>query len=183
MMQRAEALELVKGRISKESNLKHMIAVGAVMRSTARRLGEDATAWEVTGILHDIDFEECHGMEDHATMACEMLRGKVGEEVLQAILAHNHEATGVPVDNPLMRGLLAADAVSGLVIACALVLPSKRLADVKVSSIAKKFGNKDFARGVDRGRIMVCEELGIPRDEFLQVALEGMRESAEELGL
>jgi putative nucleotidyltransferase with HDIG domain len=182
-MDRAEALELVKGHVSKESNLKHMLAVGAVMRRTAQRLGEDAELWEVTGILHDIDFEECHGMEDHATVACEILREKVPDEIAQAILAHNHEATHVPVDNPLKRGLLAADAVSGLVIACALVLPTKKLADVKVRSIAKKFGNKDFARGVDRGRIMACEELGIPRDEFLQLALEGMRENADELGL
>ena len=78
------------------------------------------------------------------------------------------------MDNELKRALVAADAVSGLVIACALVLPSKKLADVKVSSIIKKIGNKDFARGVDRERIMVCEQLGISRDEFLKVALEGM---------
>ncbi len=182
-MDREEALDLVKGKVSKESNLKHMIAVGAVMRSTARRLNEDENIWEITGILHDIDFEECHGMEDHAIIASEFLEGKVSEEVVQAILAHNHEATGVSVDNPLKRGLVAADAVSGLVIACALVVPSKRLADVKVSSIIKKFGNKDFARGVDRQRILVCEELGIPKDEFMGLALDGMRESAGELGL
>lgn len=87
------------------------------------------------------------------------------------------------MDDRLKRGLLAADAVSGLVIACALVLPSKKLADVKVSSIAKKFGNRDFARGVDRDRIMVCERLSIPRDEFLSVALEGMKLRSDELGL
>jgi len=87
------------------------------------------------------------------------------------------------VDNRLKRALMAADAVSGLVIACALVLPSKKLAEVKVSSISKKFGNKDFARGVDRERIMVCEQLGIPRDELLSLALEGMRARAEDLGL
>ncbi len=182
-MERAEALELVKGHVSKESNLKHMVAVGAVMRQSAVRLGEDPELWEVTGILHDLDFEECHGMQDHALIARDILQGRVPDEVVQAILAHNHEATGVPVDDQLKRALVAADAVSGLVIACALVLPSKRLAEVKVGSIAKKFGNRDFARGVDRGRIMVCEELGIPRDEFLAVALEGMRLRSEELGL
>jgi putative nucleotidyltransferase with HDIG domain len=183
MMQRAEALELVKGHVSKEGNVKHMIAVGAVMRETASRLGRDEDLWEVTGILHDIDFEECHGMEDHALMACDILRGKVPEEVLQAILAHNSEATKVPVDNELKRGLVAADAVSGLVLACTLVIPSKRLADVKVKSVIKKFGNKDFARGVDRQRIMCCEQLGIPRDDFLQVALDGMVKRSDELGL
>ncbi|HQN75158.1 MAG TPA: HD domain-containing protein [Methanomassiliicoccales archaeon] len=182
-MMRAEALELVKGHVHKESNLKHMVAVGAVMRQAAVRLEEDPEHWEVTGILHDLDFEECHGMQDHALISRDLLQGKVPDDIIQAILAHNHEATGVPVDNRLKRALMAADAVSGLVIACALVLPSKKLAEVKVSSIAKKFGNKDFARGVDRGRIMVCEELGIPRDEFLSVALEGMKLRSDELGL
>jgi uncharacterized protein len=182
-MDRAEALHLVRGHVTKEGNLKHMMAVGAVMKSTASRLGRDQDTWEMTGILHDIDFEECHGMQDHALIARDLLLGKVPDEVIQAILAHNHEATGVPVDNELKRALVAADAVSGLVIACALVLPSKKLADVKVSSIIKRFGNKDFARGVDRQRIMVCEQLGIPRDEFMKVALEGMISSSTDLGL
>lgn len=182
-MDRAEALELVKGHVCKESNLKHMVAVGAVMRQTAIRLGEDPEHYEVTGILHDLDFEECNGMQDHALITRDLLQGKVPDDMVQAIMAHNHEATGVPVDNRLKRALVAADAASGLVIACALVIPTKKLADVKVSSISKKFGNKDFARGVDRGRIMVCEGLGIPRDEFLEVALEGMKMRANELGL
>lgn len=182
-MNRAEALDLVRKHVTKENNLKHMMAVGAVMRETAARLDRDTVLWEVTGILHDIDFEECHGMEDHALIARDLLHGLVPDEVIQAILAHNHLATGVPVDDELKRGLVAADAVSGLVTACALVVPSKKLAEVKVSSIIKKFGNKDFARGVDRERIMVCEQLGLPRDEFLKVALEGMKKSADDLGL
>jgi predicted hydrolase (HD superfamily) len=182
-MDRAEALDLVRKHVSKENNLKHMMAVGAVMRETAVRLDRDPVLWEITGILHDIDFEKCHGMEDHALIARDLLRGLVLEDVIQAILAHNHLATGVAVDNELKRGLVAADAVSGLVTACALVVPSKKLAEVKVSSIIKKFGNKDFARGVDRERIMVCEQLGLPRDEFLKVALEGMLKRADDLGL
>ncbi|HSV42023.1 MAG TPA: HD domain-containing protein [Methanomassiliicoccales archaeon] len=182
-MERAEALELVREHVRKESNLKHMVAVGAVMRQAALRLGEDPGQWEVTGILHDLDFEECHGMHDHTLITRDLLQGRVPDEMVQAILAHNHEATGVLADSRLKRALLAADAVSGLVIACALVLPSKKLADVKVGSIAKRFGNKDFARGVDRDRIMLCEQLGIPRDEFLAVALEGMSLRADELGL
>ena len=182
-MDRAEAVSLVQGHVSKESNLKHMLAVGAVMREVALRLGKDTMEWEVTGILHDIDFEECHGMEDHALIARDMLMGKVSDEIVQAILAHNQGATGVPVDNEMKRGLVAADAVSGLVFACALVVPTKKLADVKVSSVIKKFGNKDFARGVDRGRILLCEQLDIPRDEFLQLAVDGMIKVSDELGL
>ena len=95
-MDRAEALQLVRGHVTKESNLKHMMAVGAVMRQTASKLGRDPDTWELTGILHDIDFEECHGMQDHALIARDILLGKVPDEIIQAILAHNHEATGVP---------------------------------------------------------------------------------------
>ena len=182
-MDRAGALELVKAHVSKEGNLRHMVAVGAVMRQVALCLGEDPEAWEVIGILHDIDIEECHGREDHTLIARDILRGMVPPEMVQTILAHNFEASGVPVDDQAKRALVAADAVSGLVMACALVLPSRRLTDLRVSSISKKFGNKDFARGVDRERIMVCEQLGIPRDELLSLALEGMRARAEDLDL
>ncbi|HNU35967.1 MAG TPA: HD domain-containing protein, partial [Methanomassiliicoccales archaeon] len=86
-MGRAEALELVRGHVCKESNLKHMVAVGAVMRQAAVRLGEDPELWEVTGILHDLDFEECHGMQDHALITRDLLQGKVPDEMVQAILA------------------------------------------------------------------------------------------------
>jgi predicted hydrolase (HD superfamily) len=182
-MSREEALALVREHVKKESNVKHMIAVGAVMRATAMRLGEDADRWEAVGILHDIDFEECGGMADHTLKAKEILAGKVDAGVIDAIMAHNYEATGVPVDNKLKIALIAADAVSGLVIACALVMPSKKLADVQVSSIIKKFGKADFAKGVSRERIMRCEELGIPRDEFLAIALDGMSRTAADLGL
>ncbi|HXZ23623.1 MAG TPA: hypothetical protein VEH08_02700, partial [Methanomassiliicoccales archaeon] len=138
---------------------------------------------EDVGILHDIDFEKCHGAEDHALIARDMLVGKVSAEVIEAILAHNSEYTKVPVDTRLKKGLVCCDAASGLVIATALVLPTKKLADVKPSSIAKRFKEKDFARSVSRERIMLCTELGIPLEEFLAVALEGMKGAAAELGL
>jgi uncharacterized protein len=182
-MDRAEALELVRQHVKKENNVKHMIAVGAVMRQIAIRLGQDDARWELVGILHDIDFEVCTGAEDHCLRAQEMLKGKVDEEVIECILAHNSEHTKVPVDTPMKRALVAADASSGLVIASALVMPSKKLSDVKPESLVKKFGSKDFAKGVSRERIIQCEHIGIPRDEFLAISLDGMRKVAVELGL
>ncbi|HTY47789.1 MAG TPA: hypothetical protein VMB46_09025 [Methanomassiliicoccales archaeon] len=182
-MSREEALALVRANVQKENNVKHMIAVGAAMKGLASRLGEDQGLWEDVGILHDIDFEKCHGAEDHTLVAKDMLDGKVSAEVIEAILAHNSEHTHVPVDTKLKKGLVCCDAASGLVIATALVLPTKKLADVKPSSIAKRFKEKDFARSVSRERIMVCTELGIPLEEFLAVALEGMKGAAVELGL
>jgi predicted hydrolase (HD superfamily) len=122
-------------------------------------------------------------MEDHTLRAKELLAGKVDDELIEIIMAHNHEATGVPVDSRSKLALIASDAASGLVIACALVMPSKKLEDVQLSSPRKKFGNKDFAKGVSRERIMRCEEFGLSRDEFLEVALEGLKKVSGELGL
>jgi uncharacterized protein len=183
MMSRSDALALVREHVSKENNVKHMIAVGAIMRELAERLGEDGDRWEVAGILHDVDIEACHGMEDHTLLAKGMLDGRVDGEMMETIMAHNHEATNVPVDTRFKIALIAADAASGLVITCALVMPSKRLADVQPNSVIKKFGNKDFARGVSRERIMRCEELGLSRDEFLSLALDGLKKVAGEIGL
>jgi predicted hydrolase (HD superfamily) len=122
-------------------------------------------------------------MADHTIKAKEILAGQVDDELIGTIMAHNHEATGVPVDSRFKIALIASDAVSGLVTACALVMPSKKLADVQVTSVIKKFGNKDFAKGVSRERIMRCEELGMARDDFLALSLDGLRKVSDELGL
>jgi predicted hydrolase (HD superfamily) len=81
------------------------------------------------------------------------------------------------------KALIACDAISGLLVACALVMPSKKLADVKVESVAKKFKDKDFARGADRERIVVCEEIGVSRERFFEIALNGLRSTARQIGL
>ncbi len=180
---RDEALLLVRQHVSKDNNVKHMIAVGAAMRAVATRLEHDAERWELVGILHDIDFEICTGIEDHTLKAQELLKETVDQELIDAILAHNHEHTGVAPDTPLKKGLIACDAASGLVIACALVTPAKKLEGVRPESLVKKFGSKDFAKGVSRDRIMVCEQIGIGRDEFLSLCLEGMKARASDLGL
>jgi predicted hydrolase (HD superfamily) len=183
VMDRNAAILLVKEHVKKENNIKHMIAVGAVMRAMAAKLGEDQERWEIIGILHDIDFEKCSGLQDHTLIARGLLEGVIDHDAIQIIMAHNHENTGVALDTPAKKSLVASDAVSGLVVATALVMPSRKLADVKPESIAKKFKTKDFAKGCDRARISVCEGVGIGMEDFLALALEGMKQVSDELGL
>jgi putative nucleotidyltransferase with HDIG domain len=183
MLTRDEALKLVKKHVSKENNLKHMIAVGAVMREVAQRLGEDPERWEAVGILHDIDFELCTGLSDHTKIAKEILKGVVDDQIIEAIMAHNYENMGVPLDTKMKKALVASDAVSGLIVAAALVMPSKKLAEVKPDSLMKKFKSKEFARGASRERMAICSEFGLGLEEFLTIALEGMKKVADELGL
>jgi putative nucleotidyltransferase with HDIG domain len=161
-----------------------MLAVEAIMRSTAEHFGEDENQWGLIGLLHDIDYEKTETTpEKHGIVAEEILKGQVPEELIRAIQTHNFKYTGVKPEKRMEKALAACDAISGLLTACALVMPSKNLADVKVESVAKKFRDKDFARGADRERILICEEIGIPKEKFFEIALEALKSVATEIGL
>ncbi|RJS78942.1 HDIG domain-containing protein [Candidatus Bathyarchaeota archaeon] len=184
MLSRDEALQLVKENVSKENIVKHMLAVEAIMRSLAKHFSENENIWGLTGLLHDIDYEKTmDNPEKHGLVAEEILKGKVSEEILRAIKAHNFEHTGITPETRMEKALIACDAISGLLIACALVMPSKKLEDVKVKTVKKKFKDKDFARGADRKRILFCEEINVPKEEFFEIALNGLKQIASELGL
>lgn len=184
MLTRNEALNLVKNNVSKRNFLFHMIAVEAIMRGIAKYLGENEEQWALIGLLHDIDYEKTEATpERHSLLTEQILKGLVPEELIKAIKAHNFRYTGVMPETKMEKALIASDAISGLLVACALVMPSKKLADVKVETVAKKFKDKDFARGAERERILVCEEIGIPREKFFEIALNGLKAVASEIGL
>lgn len=176
-------MDFLNEHISNENLKKHMIAVSAIMQGLARKFGEDEETWMLTGLLHDVDYERVGGdMERHGLVSAEMLEGRLPEECLHAIKAHN-ESVGVKAESLLDKSLIAADAVSGLIVAAALVMPNKRLSEVKVSTLKKKFKDKSFARNVDRNRIRVCEEIGLGFEEFLGIALESLQGVSAQLGL
>ena len=183
MLARKEALELLKKHVSNEKLVKHCIAVASIMERLAERLGEDKELWYLTGLLHDIDYEKTkENMEMHGVVAEEILKPYLPEEAIRAIKAHN-ELTGFEDTSLLSQALKASDAMSGLIVATALVMPDKRLESVSLESLKAKFKEKCFARGVKRENIMLCEEIGIPLDEFLEISLNALKEVASELGL
>jgi putative nucleotidyltransferase with HDIG domain len=161
-----------------------MLAVEAIMRSIAEHFGENEDTWGLVGLLHDIDYEKTEiNPEKHSLLAEEILKGIVPEEIVRAVKAHNFRHTCVMPETRMEKALIASDAISGLLVACALVMPSKKLFDVKVDTVARKFKDKDFARGAERERILICEEIGIPRDKFFEIALNGLKKVASEIGL
>ena len=184
MLTREEALSLVKKNVKKMNIVYHMIAVEAIMRALAKHFGEDENLWGLTGLLHDIDYEKIgDAWEKHGVLAGEILKDMVSEEVKRAIKAHNFERTNVIPESRMEKALICCDAISGLLVACALVMPSRKLAEVKVKTVKKKFKDKDFARGAERERILICEEIGIPREKFFEIALNGLKSVAAEIGL
>jgi putative nucleotidyltransferase with HDIG domain len=171
-------------RVDNENLRRHMLATEAIMRGLAARLDEDPDVWGLAGLAHDLDAEQTEDdAARHGTVSAGVLE-ELGApaEAVHAVAAHN-PATGVSVESRLDVALLAADQLSGLITAAALVRPDKDLAGVKVKSVRKRFREGAFARGVDREAIGRSAELGLELDEVFAIGLEAMQGIAPDLGL
>jgi len=183
MLTRNEALSLVHEHVKNDNLVKHMIAVGAIMRGIAKKFGDDSNLWELVGILHDIDYEEVgQNWDKHGAISSEIVKNMLPESGLHAIRSHNPQ-TGYNPENRMDIALYSADALSGLVIAMSLMVPDKKLKSVKVTSLVKRMKDKSFARNVSRENIQRCVEIGLSLEEFLTIGLSSMVENASELGL
>jgi putative nucleotidyltransferase with HDIG domain len=153
-MDRDAAWGLVTDNVRAQGLRRHMLAVEAAMRGYAARLGEDPEAWGLAGLLHDFDWEIHPTLEQHPAAGAPILRQHgCDENVVRAILSHNTVATGVERERPIDFALLACDEVTGLVIAAALIRPSKDLREVELKSIKKRWKERAFAAGVDREHV------------------------------
>ncbi len=191
-MTREEAWQLVQDNVQAVGLRRHMLSVEAAMRAYAAKLGGEVEQWGLAGLLHDWDWEIHPTLETHVVEGTPVLREKgVPEPVVQAILAHNEPATGVPRREPIDFALLANDEVTGLIIAAALVRPSKDVRDVEVKSIKKRWKERAFAAGVDREHVervtadfsTACFGGGLDIWEHVGNVLAAMQGTAAELEL
>jgi putative nucleotidyltransferase with HDIG domain len=191
-MNRQEAWELVVANVQAQGLRRHMLAVEAAVRSYAVRLGGDVEEWGLAGLLHDFDWEIHPTLEQHPAAGAPILRQHgASESVVRAILSHNTAGTGVERERPMEFALLACDEVTGLVIAAALVRPSKDVREVELKSIQKRWKERAFAAGVDREHVAAVTEdfsrecFGGSLDLWQHVGnvLAAMKEIAAELDL
>ena len=183
MISRGEALNLLSRYIKDKRLIKHCLAVEAIMREIAEKLNEEVEVWGLTGLLHDIDYEVVSGdMGKHGLEAVNIVEDKIPSNALEAIKSHN-ERLGIVSNSKISKALKAADHLSGLIIATALVMPNKRLSEVTVKSLMKKFKQEDFASGVDRLRIQTCIEVGLTLEEFIKIGLEALQKIHLDLDL
>ncbi len=182
-MDRDQALALVEKYSQKEITLRHLISVEGVMRAVADHFGEDRERWGLVGLFHDLDYDFTEdNLDRHGYQTVEWLRaeGFDDEQVLNAILGHRFEENQTDL---LSKAIVHADAVAGLLVACALVRPEKA-EGMKVSSVKKKLKEKSFAPGVEREEIRSVEEkIGVPMDEFIAVSITGVQDIAREIEL
>jgi len=181
---REEALALLREFNQSENLIKHAVAVEAVMRQMARSRGEDEETWGIVGLIHDLDYEKYP--EQHCKMTEQILTERGWpEEIIHAVVSHGWGiCTDVEPVHIMEKALYAIDELTGLVIAVALVRPSKSLMDLKVKSVKKKWKDKAFAAGADREIIQRgADMLGVELSDLIGEVIEGMQSVAAELGL
>ncbi len=184
MVTREQAWNLLTEYTKNPNLIKHALAVEAAMRAYARHFGEDEDLWGVVGLIHDFDYEQNPTAERHVWAGMGVLREQGWpEEIVRAVGGHA-SYTGIPRDTLMAKALYAVDELTGLIVAVALVRPSKSILDVKVKSVKKKWKDVAFARGVHREEIEAgAADLGVPLDEHIAIVLEAMKGIADELGL
>ncbi|MDH7512206.1 MAG: HDIG domain-containing protein [Clostridiales bacterium] len=181
-MNREEALDLVKQYLKNKNLVKHSLAVEACMKAVAARLAQDETKWGQAGILHDLDYELTEkSPELHTDETVKILGGLgISADVIQAIKAH---AGKVPCQSPMDWAIFSIDPLTGLIIAATLMHPTRKLKDVDLEFVKRRYKEKSFARGAKREEIEECCNLGLELDEFIALCLGAMQGISSDLGL
>ena len=181
---RDEALTLLKEFNHTSSLVKHALAVEGVMRYMARKRGEDEEKWGIIGLVHDLDYERYP--EQHCKKTKEILTERGWpEDYIHAIMSHGWGlVTDIKPEDEMEKVLYAIDELTGLIVATALVRPSKSVLDMKVKSLKKKWKDKSFAAGVNREVIQNgAQMLGVELDDLFSDTIAAMREVAEAIDL
>ena len=181
-MTRDAAYGLVIEKIGVNNLLKHILSVEAGMRSLAGHLGEDIEFWGLTGLLHDLDYNETKDdAPRHTYVTAEWLAPyHPPHDMLYAIHAHPGH---VPCKSRLDWGLYAVDPTTGFLVASALMHPEKKIAVLDSEFLRRRFKEKRFAAGATRENIAACSNLGLELDQFLLIVRDVMMTIADQLGL
>ena len=181
---REEAFDLLKQYNQDRFHIQHALTVEGVMKWYANELGygQDAEYWGIVGLLHDIDFEQYP--EEHCVKAPELLRNAgVGEDIIHAVCSHGYDLTvDVKPEHEMEKVLYAADELTGLIGAAALMRPSKSVQDMEVKSVKKKYKSANFAAGCSREVIQHgADMLGWDLNDLIQKTIYAMRSCEAEI--
>lgn len=173
---REEAWKLLKKYNQEPFHLQHALTVEGVMKWYAQENGEDPVFWGLAGLLHDVDFEKWP--EEHCQKAPELLAEiRASEELIHAVCSHGYGiCSEVEPVHQMEKILFAADELTGLIGAAALMRPSKSVMDMETKSLKKKFKDKRFAAGCSREIIQKgADMLGWELNDLFEKTLEAMR--------
>jgi putative nucleotidyltransferase with HDIG domain len=181
-MNRDEALALIEKNLENKNLIKHSLAVEACMKEFAEKFGEDVEKWSTAGLLHDLDYDYTYNEpERHALKTAEMLKDyDLDEDIIHAIQAHRGQAE---LKSKMDIALYTVDPTTGFIIACALMHPSKKLENINLKRMKKRFKVKTFAKGANREQMQECIKMGVELDDFLTTCLSAMMKIKDDLEL
>ncbi len=186
-----QAKELLDKYIKDPIIKMHCFESEAIMRALAKKFNEDEDEWGIIGLLHDIDWDLTkNNSKEHCVKAVDILKKEGASEYLvESIISHGYTHESIPAylgkyrEGKLQHSLAAAETLTGLIVASALVQPDKKLASVKLESLKKKFKQKAFAANCDREIIKECEKTGLTLDDFLDIGLKALQGISDKIGL
>lgn len=188
LISREKVLEILNKNIKNKNLVKHCLAVETTMHGLAKYFNEDENKYGIVGLSHDADWEQTEKDHKlHGKKSVEWLRqaGETNQEIIDAVVSHNYTYNGGTSPSSKMAwSLYCCDDLTGLIVACALVMPNKKLSEVTVETVIKKMGSKSFAAAVNRDQIKLCQEkLGIKLEDFIGIVLKSMQSIFQQLGL
>ena len=179
---REEAISWIKSMPQEQSEINHYLESEALMKALAEKFGEDKDYWGMLGLLHDIDWSQTKtNLQDHCIKAAEILKQKgFDEEFIRTIQSHGYANEIISALKDKVRtkkvefALVASETLTGLIYAYAL-MRAKKISDMEVSGLKKKFMDKSFAQKCNRDIIKEIEKTGLSLDEFFQIAIEAIK--------
>jgi hypothetical protein len=186
-----QAQDLVEKYITTPVTKPHLIETEVIMRALAKKFSEDEEKWGIIGLLHDIDWDLTkNNVSEHCIKLQEILsEAGASDFLIETIASHGYGFDAIPElkekrrETKIQFCLASAETLTGLIVASVLIQPTKKLCDVSLQSLKKKFKNKEFAARCNRNTILECEKAGIPLDEFLEIGLLSLQNIADKLGL
>ncbi len=187
---REQALELLRSMPQTESDMNHYLETEAIMRALARHFGEDEDFWSMIGLLHDVDWALTRDdWREHTIKAEDILKEKgFGEDFIRIVQSHGYGHDDIPAFKDMRRtrkiehALVASETLTGIIFAYAL-LRGKRISDMELKGLKKRFKEKSFAANCNRELVREIEKTGLELDPFLKMAIDAVREIKDELGL
>lgn len=184
MINREEAIKLLKKYLKEEENISYSFAVEAIMKEMAKRLDRDEELWGLTGLLHNLDYEyTLSEPEKRGSLSAQLLEDLLPERCVNAIKANNYMHTDYIPTTSLDKSLIAVDTATGLVIYTVRSMPSKKLAEIDLETLMNKFYDSSFAAKYNRNKIQLCADIGIELGAFLELMLDALKPLSDKLNL
>jgi len=184
MINRDEAIVLLKKYLRDEDNIKYSQVLEIVLQEIAQKLERNKELWGLTGLLHNLDYEYTRSEpENRGTLSAQILEELLPNRCVNAIKANNYMHTDYIPSTALDKSLIAADTATRLILVIARTTPTKKIANVDLNLILEKFNDSSFGAKYNRNKIQLCQDIGIGLKNFLFLILSTLQENSAKLDI